>query len=262
MNNSRSNHNFESRDMTNQVVINIKRSMQFSLGLMTSVAIMLFNKDNIIELFSTNVLLTLLVSTNLLFVLILAWEWFLFDNQELDLLRNYIKIKDKPKTFSVSLVYSYPVIIGFVYAFYLASVANIVLFIAFSIIIQLISFVGDCITMNALVHEGDSCDNIITSDYKGDNEYNDKMYTLIKNEIIKYYLDGRYVVRIPFYFFLQLYSLHIVTNFDKQINQKVIIAYGLTLLANFLNETYLAVLRYRRNHRIAKIREDFAKKVN
>jgi hypothetical protein len=159
-------------------------------------------------------------------------------------------------------VYSYPIILGFFYSFFIASVINIVFFTALSAIIQLISFVGDCMTMNVLVHESSFCNSMLKPDYREENNSNDVMNALIRKEIFAYYLDGRYVVRIPFYLFLLLCSLHIVISLDKPSDQIITIAYGLTLLANTLNETYLAVLRCKRNHRIAIIREKYSNSDN
>lgn len=256
MSTSRSHNGFIGREAVSQIRVRIKRSLQFALGLMVSVVIMLLNKDNLITMFSTSTLLAFLVSANLLFVLIWVWKWFLFVDYETELLSSYIK--SWPETFSVSWVYSYPIIIGFVYAFYIASVTNIVLFVSFAIIIQLISFVGDCMTMGVLVHEGYSSDNIVTPNSQNDNELDANLRYLVSNELIKYYLNGLYVARIPFYFLVQLFSLHVVTSYGNPMNQKVLMAYGLTLSANILNETYLAILRHRRNKRIVKIYDKYA----
>jgi len=258
MSTSRDHNGFVSREATSQIGARTKRSSQYALGLMASVAIMLLNKDNLVAMFSTSALLTFLVGANLLFVLIWAWKWFLFVENEIDLMSSYLK--SWPKTFSVSWVFSYPVIIGFVYAFYIASVTNIVLFISFAIVTQLISFIGDCMTMNVLVHESNSCECKPTPNCQVDYGSTDKMNALIRNEILKYYLDGRYVVRIPFYFLVQLFSLLFVIAYNNSFNQKVLVAYGLTLFISILNETYLALLRYGRNNKILEIRNKFAEK--
>ena len=90
MNESKKIDNAKHQETPSTILGITKRSLQFALGLIPSIAIALFNKDTIIKMYSTNVLLSLLVSANLIFVLILAWKWFLFVDREPDLLSQHI----------------------------------------------------------------------------------------------------------------------------------------------------------------------------
>lgn len=240
-----------------------RRRIEVGLGITVAIAVGWLNKEKISALISTDIQLSVLVSINLIFVLWLAYRWFIYADKEAYLLNKQLI---KPITnFEESLSYIQPITLGIIFGFFLANTFDVVWYVALSMLLQIIAFIGDCVAVNVI--EKDIVSTNLDSYFSHKSPIVTDVVQLVKETrraIADYYLSGMYFIRVPFFFIIQMIALYCAVNSTDHKGNMIplytSLAYLLALMGNVLNEISLEILRYNRYRKISKYREDFKSK--